>query len=121
MAHFAKLDENNSVIDVLVVDNENLQNLPFPESEPLGIELLTALTGHSKWKQTSYNANFRKNYTGVNGVYDEIRDAFIPGKPFSSWVLNEETCRWEAPISCPGDHEDYDWDETTQTWVLLAG
>jgi hypothetical protein len=118
MAHFAKLDENNIVIDILVVNNEDLQNLPFPESEPLGVEFLTNLTGYTGWKQTSYNSNFRKNYAGIDGVYDEVRDAFILAKPFSSWVLNEETCRWEAPIPCPGDPEDYFWDEDVKQWVL---
>jgi hypothetical protein len=118
MAHFAKLDETNVVIDVLVIDNADIQNLPFPESESIGIEFLTSLTEYPKWKQTSYNANFRKNYAAINGAYDTARDAFIPVKNFLSWVLNEETCRWEAPVPYPTDGKDYYWDETTKQWVL---
>lgn len=120
MAHFAKLDENNTVTDVFVVNNEDLQNLEYPESESLGIAFLTDLTAHTNWKQTSYNSNFRKNYSTVNGTYDASRDAFIPVKPFLSWVLKEDTCKWESPIPYPIDGLEYNWDEQTQTWVLIS-
>jgi hypothetical protein len=118
MAHFAKLNENNVVVDVLVVSNEDVQNLQYPESEPLGVAFLTSLTEYSKWKQTSYNSNFRKNYAVINGSYDAARDAFIPVKNFPSWVLNEKTCRWDAPVRYPTDGNDYYWDESAKQWVL---
>ncbi len=118
MAHFAKLDENNVVIDINVVNNEDIQNLPFPESEPVGIEFLTQWSGgYTNWKQTSYNGNFRKNYAGIGGVYDRIRDAFIPRKRFASWVLDETTCQWVAPVPMPDDGKSYVWDEITTSWV----
>jgi hypothetical protein len=120
MAHFAKLDENNVVVDINVVNNEDIQNLEFPYSEPVGIAFLTAWSGgHTNWKQTSYNGSFRKNYTSIDYVYDAERDAFIPPKPYNSWVLNENTCLWEAPVARPNDGEVYEWDESTISWKLL--
>lgn len=116
MAHFAKLNENSVVVDVNVVSNEVINNLPFPDSEPLGIEFLTALTGYSNWKQTSYNVSFRKNYAGINFTYDSQRDAFIPPKPYPSWVLNENTCQYESPVPYPNDGKPYKWDEITLSW-----
>jgi hypothetical protein len=78
MAHFAKLDDQNVVVDMVVVNNETLGNLPFPESEPVGIAFLTEWSGgYTNWKQTSYNANFRKNYAGVGFIYDPVRDEFV--------------------------------------------
>lgn len=119
MAHFAKLNENNLVIEVHVVNNEDVLNLPFPESEPYGIAFLTQWSGgYDRWRQTSYNSNFRKNYAGVGFVYDLTRDAFIPPKPFESWLLNEETCLWEPPTPYPNDGQLYLWDEPTTSWVL---
>lgn len=121
MAHFAKLDENNIVIQVIVVANAAIDDLPFPDSESVGIAFCQSLYGEdTKWKQTSYNANFRKNYVGVGGSYDETLDAFIPEKIYPSWVLNTETCLWEAPVPCPVDDKFYIWDETTQTWVEIT-
>lgn len=120
MAHFAKLDENNLVTDVNVVNNEDVQNLPFPDSEPVGVEFLTQWSGgYTNWKQTSYNANFRKNYAGIGFTYDSSRDAFIPPKPFPSWVLNEQTCRYDAPVPYPSDGNIYMWDEATVSWKLV--
>lgn len=120
MAHFAKLDENNLVTDVNVVNNEDVQNLPFPDSEPVGVEFLTQWSGgYTNWKQTSYNANFRKNYAGIGFTYDSSRDAFIPPKPFPSWVLNEQTCRYDAPVPYPSDGNRYMWDEATVSWKLV--
>lgn len=120
MAHFARLNDNNVVLDVNVVTNDDINNLPFPESEPVGIAFLTQWSGgYTNWKQTSYNANFRKNYAGINYVYDAVLDAFIPPKPYPSWLLNTQICLWEAPIPYPTDGKLYAWDEATQTWVLI--
>jgi len=121
MAHFAKLDDNNIVIDVNVVNNEDVNNLSFPESESVGIQFLNNWAGQIfNWKQTSYNATFRKNYAGIGCTYDESRDAFILPKPFASWVLNETTCQWEVPISMPIDDKKYMWDEATISWIEIT-
>lgn len=121
MAHFAKLDENNIVLAVNVVDNIELDNLPFPESEPKGIAFLTKWSGgYSNWKQTSYNATFRYNYAGVGFTYDPISDAFIPIKPYPSWLLDTQIYNWVAPIPYPTDGKDYVWNETTRSWVPLS-
>jgi hypothetical protein len=95
MAHFAKLDENNTVLEVIVVNNNSLDPL---NEEISGITFLTELLGYSNWKQTSYNAITRKNYAGIGMIYDETRDAFIAPKPEGDWVLNEETCKWEEIV-----------------------
>ncbi len=119
MAHFAKLDENNVVISINVVDNKDIQDLPFPESEPVGIAYLTQWSGgHTKWKQYSYNRNFRKNGAAIGGIYDEQRDAFIDQKPYPSWVLNEQTCQYESPVPKPEstDTVRYIWNEDTVSW-----
>ena len=121
MAHFAKLDDQNIVIDVNVVNNETINNLPFPESEPVGVAFLTDWSGgYSNWKQTSYNASFRKNYAGIGYTYDATLDAFVAPKPFPSWLLNTSTCQWQAPIPYPTDGKMYSWDEETQSWVEVA-
>lgn len=121
MAHFAKLDDNNSVLEVNVVNNNDINNLSFPESEPVGVAFLTQWSGgYSNWKQTSYNANFRKNYAGIGYLYDAVLDAFIPPKPYPSWLLNTQTCLWEAPIPYPSDGKLYVWNEKTQTWDLKS-
>ena len=119
MAHFAKLDENNIVLAVHVVNNEVI-TIDGVESEQVGINFLTELHGHASWKQTSYNGSFRKNYAGVGMTYDASRDAFIEVKPFPSWVLNESTCKWEAPDAHPTDGKRYTWDEATTSWVERA-
>ena len=121
MGHFAKIDDQNVVIDVNVVNNETLNNLPFPESEPVGVAFLTEWSGgYTNWKQTSYNANFRKNYAGVGYTYDATLNAFVPPKPFPSWLLNTNTCQWQAPVPYPTDGKMYFWDEETQQWVEVA-
>jgi hypothetical protein len=107
MAHFAELDENNTVIRVLVTDND------FPNE---GYNWLVETLGGT-WVQTSYNARIRKNFAGVGFTYDEALDAFIPPKPFDSWLLNEETCNWEAPKPYPTDGKLYNWDEESQEWI----
>jgi len=121
MAHFAKIGLNNKVIEVQSVVNEVLHDSNEVEQEVNGIDFLTKLTGWSIWKQTSYNNNFRKNFAGVGYTYDEDRDAFIPPKPYSSWILNEDTCQWEAPVAMPDDDNIYTWNETNQTWEEIDG
>ncbi len=110
MAHFAKLDKNNVVIDVCVVSNKDILDKDGKENEQIGIELLKETTEHIKWLQTSYNGNFRKNYAGIGYTYDEKRDAFIaPKTDDTEWVFNEETCQWERPIPYPDDDGNYFW------------
>ena len=106
MAHFAELDENNIVLRVLVTDND------YPNE---GYDWLVETLGGT-WVQTSYNATIRKNFASVGFTYDAERDAFIPPKPFESWLLDEETCLWEAPTPYPSDDKIYTWDEEAQTW-----
>lgn len=122
MGYFAKLDTDNNVIEVLSVDNSVMNNLPFPESEPLGVAFLTEWSGgYTNWKQTSYNANFRKNYASTGYVYDSVLDAFIGPKPFPSWLLNTNTCQWESPTPRPSDGKAYIWNEETLSWVEITG
>lgn len=116
MAHFARINENNTVEEIIVINNDDCQNLNFPESELIGLEFITSIGLNGNWKQTSYNANFRKKYAGVGDTYDEIRDAFITPKPFTSWTLNEDTCLWESPIERPTDGNLYRWNEDEQSW-----
>ena len=111
MAHYAFLDDNNIVTDVIVGRNED-----------------EVVDGISDWEahyaefrgqrcvRTSYNGNIRKNYAGIGYTYDEGRDAFIPPQPYSSWVLDESTCLWDAPVPYPDDGNAYDWDEVSQSW-----
>jgi hypothetical protein len=98
MAHFAKLDENNNVLEVHCVHNNELLDENGVEQEQKGIDFLIAWSGgYFHWKQTSYNGNFRKNYAGIGYTYDPVRDAFIPPKPTPDAVLDEETCQWIVP------------------------
>ena len=123
MAHFAKLDENNNVLAVHVVNNDVI-TIDGNESEQAGIDFLTSLHGHTLWKQTSYNGNIRKNYAGVGYTYDAGRDAFIPPMIWASWTLNETTCQWEPPVAYPAfDPENpkrYGWFEPNQQWIEVA-
>ena len=105
MAHFAKL-ENNVVTQVIVVSNQDILNEQGQESEEKGIAFCSNLLGGT-WKQTSYNGNIRKNYAGIGYTYDEGRDAFIPPKPYNSWLLDENTCQWKAPVDYPTDGKRY--------------
>ena len=117
MAHFAKLDENNVVLEVHVVHNNELLDDNGNEIEAKGIEFLTKWSGgYARWKQTSYNGNMRKHYAGIGYTYNSVRDAFIPPQPFPSWTLDAD-CNWQAPVAMPTDGERYSWDEATQTWV----
>jgi len=129
MASFAKIGLNNKVIEVQSVVNEVLHDSNGVEQENIGIDFLTKLTGWSIWKQTSYNTRggvhklggtpFRKNHASIGMTYDEDRDAFIPPKPFTSWILNEETCQWDAPVALPDTENSYNWNETTTSWNLI--
>ena len=121
MAHFAQLDSTNNVIRVEVVNNNVITDADGNEQEQVGIDFLTNLYGGVGWyKQTSYNGNFRKNYANVGGVYDSVRDAFIPSKTYASWTLNESTCIWEPPVAYPDDGKIYDWDEATTSWKEIT-
>jgi len=105
MAHFAKIDNTNTVTNVIVAEQD------FINSGKVGDSFL--------WVQTSYNGNFRKNYAGIGYTYDKTRDAFIPKKPYTSWILNEDTCNWKAPVALPDTENRYTWNETTLTWDLV--
>jgi hypothetical protein len=114
MAHFAQLDDSSVVTQVIVVhNNELLEN--GVESEAKGVAFCQSLFGGT-WVQTSYNASIRKNYAGIGYNYDSTRDAFIPPQPFDSWLLDEATCNWQAPIPMPIDGKLYAWDEATVSW-----
>ena len=117
MAHFAQL-ENNVVTKVIVVSNQDIVDENGQENEQRGIDFCSNLLGGT-WKQTSYNGNIRKNYAGIGYTYDEGRDAFIPPKPFNSWLLDETTCQWKAPVAMPTDGGRYSWNEETQTWDAI--
>jgi len=130
MASFAKLNLNNVVERVESIVNEVIKDSNGIEQEQLGINFLKTLYNEPNaiWKQTSYNTNagvhslggtpFRKNHAGISYTYDSQRDAFIPPKPFNSWILNESTCNWNAPIPYPTDGQYYSWNEETQNWTL---
>ena len=122
MAHFAQIDGNNRVLNVLVVSNDDCKDKNGNESEQVGIDFLKALIPDPsfRWVQTSFNGNFRKNYAGIGYTYDAVRDAFIPPKPYDSWTLNEDTCSWDAPVPIPGYDKLYSWDEATQSWVEMT-
>lgn len=118
MAHFAQLDENNTVIQVIVVNNNELLDENGVEQEIKGVQFCQSLFGaDTRWKQTSYNESIRKNFAGVGYTYNEELDAFISKKTFDSWILNEETCKWNAPTPKPQDNKPYQWDEATLSWI----
>jgi hypothetical protein len=129
MASFAKIGLNNKVIAVHSVVNEVLHDSNGVEREDIGIDFLTKLHGWAIWKQTSYNTHngvhslggipLRKNYAAIGMTYDEDRDAFIPKKPYNSWILNEDTCLWNAPVAYPTDGNFYKWNESTLTWDIV--
>jgi hypothetical protein len=117
MAHFAQLDDNNFVLQVIVVHNNELLDENGNESETVGITFCKSILGEAtRWKQTSYNGKTRKNYAGIGYKYDSQRDAFIPPQPFSSWTLNEETCLWNAPTPMPTEGGPFIWNEETISW-----
>ena len=127
MAHFAQLDENNVVTQVIVVANEDTSDVNGNEVEEIGVAFCKKLLGaDTNWKQTSYNNNFRVRYAGISYTYNAELDAFIAPKPFESWVLNTETADWESPVGpAPALTEAeiearsfYRWDEEGGAWVL---
>lgn len=119
MAHFAQLDENNVVLQVIVIHNNELMGGGV-ESEAKGIEFCQSLFPGTNWKQTSYNGKMRKNYAGIGFTYDATRDAFIAPQPFPSWMLNESTCGWQPPTPYPTDGKRYRWDESITNWVEVT-
>jgi hypothetical protein len=130
MAYFAKLGTGNIVEQVISISNSVITDNNGIEQEQLGIDFINNLYNtNDNWKQTSYNTNgeihslggkpFRKNYAGIGYIYDSNRNAFIPPKPFNSWVLNESSCQWEAPIARPQDDNNYKWNESTLTWNIV--
>ena len=117
MAHFAKIESNNIVSQVIVIDNSKTLDLNGIESEKIGADFCNKLV-KGIWVKTSYNSNIRKNYASIGDTYDIMRDAFISPKPFNSWILNEESCIWEAPTPRPEDDKEYIWSEETTSWVI---
>lgn len=122
MAHYAFLNENNIVVEVIVGVDENITQVDFDGSNVGGSsnawEIWYSNFRGMKCKRTSYNSTIRKNYAGIGFYYDEIRDAFIPPKPFPSWILNEDTCLWDSPIPYPNDGNNYIWNEEIVNWEL---
>ena len=120
MAHFAKLDENNIVLEVFPVSDD------VATDEAAGIAFLKNLYKWENWKQCSYNTQggvhllggtpLRKNYPGSGYTYDPTKDAFIAPAPYPSWTLNETSCQWEPPSTCPQDGKAYQWNESTTSW-----
>ena len=116
MAHFAKLDENNVVTQVIVVGNRDTSDANGVEKEHIGAAFCERLLGGT-WKQTSYNGTMRKRYAGIGFTYNEDLDAFVPPKPHASWVLNNTTADWEAPVPMPTEEgKNYVWNESTGSW-----
>jgi len=121
MAHFAELDANNIVLRVIVVNNGDILDQYGYESENVGIAFCRSLFGaETIWRQTSYNATFRKNYAGIGYRYDAALNAFIAPQPYPSWNLNTTTCQWEAPKPYPTDGKVYAWNEGLLRWERLA-
>jgi hypothetical protein len=116
MAHFAEIDQNSTVLRVIVVENKDTSTPDGTEVESIGVAFCQRLFG-GNWVKTSYNGNIRKNYAGIGFTYDSGRDAFIPPKTYASWVLNNDTAQWDAPTPMPTDDKKYSWDEATTSWV----
>jgi hypothetical protein len=141
MANYAKLGEDNLVLTINVVKDSDNMDANGIENEQIGIDFLTKSTGWPLWKKVSKGTRkgkylnsdgslgdqtkaFRKNYPGIGYTYDENRDAFIPPKPYNSWILDEDTCMWESPVPMPqtttdGKEDYYDWQESTLSWIKL--
>jgi hypothetical protein len=119
MAHFAQLDSNNVVTQVVVISNKDTADVNGVEKEYIGAAFCEKLFGGT-WKQTSYNGSVRKNYAGIGYTYNPSIDAFVPPKPYPSWVLNEDTAQWGAPIPKPEDGKTYVWIEDTTSWVEVT-
>lgn len=121
MSVFAKLDDSNVVIETATV-SDSIATSDNISQEQQGINFLEEWSGgYSNWKQTSQTNSFRKNYAGVGYTYDSVLDAFVPPKLYPSWLLNTNTCQWQAPIPYPTDGKIYNWNEETQQWVEITG
>jgi len=118
MAHYAQLDENNVVTQVIVIDNKDTADANGVEKEYIGAAFCERLFGGT-WKQTSYNGNIRKNYAGIGYTYRSDLDAFIAPQPYPSWTLGANA-KWNPPVAAPTDGEMYSWDEANQSWVAQA-
>ena len=119
MSHFARIDENGLVLQVVVVDNKDTADASGVEKEHIVAAHLEKILGGT-WKQTSYNGNIRKNYAGIGYTYRADIDAFVPPQPFASWTLNADA-QWEPPVAIPTDGQMYAWDEATTSWVVQNG
>jgi hypothetical protein len=129
MAHFVKIDNSNKVVQVVVLDDKDTQDENGNEVESIGAKYLSDAFGGT-WLRTSYNTHngihkldgtpFRKNYAGIGHTYDETKDAFIPPKHWDSWILDEDICQWEAPVTYPDDGKRYSWNENNGTWDEVA-
>ena len=125
MAHFVEINILHEVIKGVVLDDKDTQDKNGNEVESIGAKYLYNIFGGT-WLRTSYNTSggvhklmgtpFRKNYAGIGCTYDQTRDAFIPIKPYDSWVLNEDSCQWEAPVDIPEADKKYSWNEDTISW-----
>lgn len=121
MAHFAEIDQNSIVLRVIVVSNADTCDENGVEREAIGVAFCQSLFGaDSRWVQTSYNGNFRVRYAGIGYTYDATLDAFIPPQPYPSWILDEVTISWKAPIPYPDDGQRYFWNEAAGVWTLIA-
>lgn len=118
MAHYAQIDENNIVTQVIVIDNKDTADANGVEKEYIGAAFCERLFG-GNWKQTSYNGNKRKNYAGIGYTYRADIDAFVPPQPYASWVL-DANAQWQPPTPMPTDGQMYSWDEATTSWNLLS-
>jgi hypothetical protein len=121
MANFAQVHPRlNTVLRVISVADRDCGGGDFPESEPIGQSFINnVLKQEGKWLQTSYNGTFRKRLGGIGGSYSPEHDAFLPPKPFNSWILNETTLDWEAPVPIPDKNKPYVWNEEVQNWDEL--
>ena len=130
MASFAKLGLNGEVLEVVAVDNSVITDSNGIEQEKLGVDFLTEHTNWPVWKQTSFNTlkgvhllggtPFRKNHAGIGFKYDSDKDAFIPPKPYPSWILNDTTCLWECSVDYPDDGKVYEWNEEDKSWDVVT-
>jgi hypothetical protein len=118
MAHFAELDENNTVLQVIVVHNNELLDTSGNENEAKGVEFCSTLFGHTNWVQTSYNNNIRKQFAGIGSTYDSESDVFVAPQPYPSWSLDDNN-DWQPPTPMPEDDNVYSWNEDTQSWDLV--
>ena len=119
MAHFAQIDENNIVTQVIVVDNKDTADANGVEKEYIGAAFCERLFG-GEWKQTSYNGRIRKHYAGIGYTYNADIDAFVAPQPYASWTLDADA-NWQPPVAMPTDGQMYSWDEANQTWDIVSG